>query len=116
MPTASIPLGPRRPPWIQAAGDGIPMRITWYGHAAFLVEAEGRRIILDPYRSPDSGGYEPIAEGADVVVVSHENDRYHSHVGQVVPPFEVIRALELPPEGRSVRGIHFRAIHVFETP
>ena len=37
------------------------MRITWYGHAAFLIETQGLRIILDPYRSPDCGGYEPIA-------------------------------------------------------
>ena len=92
------------------------MRITWYGHAAFLIETEGLRIILDPYRSPDSGGYEPIAEPADLVVVSHENDRYHSHLGQIVPPFETIRALELPPEGSVFRGIRFEAIHVFETP
>ncbi len=92
------------------------MRITWYGHAAFLVETHGLRIILDPYRSPDSGGYEPIAEPADLVIVSHENDRYHSHLGQVVPPFETIRALEIPPEGRVFRGIRFEAIHVFETP
>jgi Enoyl-(Acyl carrier protein) reductase/Beta-lactamase superfamily domain len=61
------------------------MRITGYGHAAFLIETEGRRVILDPYRSPDSGGYEPIHEPADVVVVSHENDRYHSHLGQIGP-------------------------------
>lgn len=92
------------------------MKITWYGHAAFLIETAGLRIIVDPYRSPDSGGYEPIAEPADLVIVSHENDRYHSHLGQIVPPFEVVRALELPPEGRTVRGIHIEAIHVFETP
>src|SRR5262245_38028024 len=92
------------------------MRITWYGHAAFLIETRGLRIILDPYRSPDSGGYEPIAEPADLVVVSHENDRYHSHLGQIVPPFETIRALELPAEGSNFRGITFEAIHVFETP
>ncbi len=92
------------------------MRITWYGHAAFLVEAEGVRIILDPYRSPESGGYLPIAEPADVVVVSHENDKYHSHLGQIVPPFEVVKALELPAEGKVVRGIRFEAIPVFETP
>jgi L-ascorbate metabolism protein UlaG (beta-lactamase superfamily) len=92
------------------------MRITWYGHAAFLIEAEGLRIILDPYRSPDSGGYEPIAEPADVVAVSHENDRYHSHLGQIVPPFEVVRGLELPEGGRVVRGIRFEAVHAFETP
>jgi L-ascorbate metabolism protein UlaG (beta-lactamase superfamily) len=92
------------------------MRITWYGHAAFLIETEGLRVILDPYRSPDSGGYEPIAEPADVVVVSHENDRYHSHLGQIVPPFEVVRALEIPPGGATVCGLHFEAVHVFETP
>jgi L-ascorbate metabolism protein UlaG (beta-lactamase superfamily) len=92
------------------------MRITWYGHAAFLIETDGTRIILDPYRSPESGGYLPIAEPADVVVVSHENDKYHSHLGQIVPPFEVVRALELPPGGTAVRGIRFEAITVFETP
>jgi L-ascorbate metabolism protein UlaG (beta-lactamase superfamily) len=91
------------------------MRITWYGHAAFLVETQGLRIVLDPYRSPDCGGYEPIAEPADLVVASHENDRYHSHLDQIVPPFEVIRALELPPAGQVFRGIRFEAIHVFET-
>ena len=92
------------------------MRITWYGHAAFLIETGGVRIILDPYRSPDSGGYAPIDEAADVVVVSHENDRYHSHLGQIVPPFEVVRALELPPGGREVCGTRFEAVRCFETP
>lgn len=92
------------------------IRITYYGHAAFLFEGDGLRLIVDPYRSPDSGGYEPIDEPADVVVVSHENDRYHSHLGQIVPPFDLVRAPELPPEGRVVRGISFAMIPVFETP
>jgi L-ascorbate metabolism protein UlaG (beta-lactamase superfamily) len=92
------------------------MRITWYGHAAFLIETAGLRIILDPYRSPDSGGYLPINEPAGLVVVSHENDRYHSHLGQIIPPFRVVRALELPEQGEDIQGIRFQAIHVFETP
>ncbi len=92
------------------------MRIQWYGHAAFLIETQGVRIILDPYRSPDCGGYEPIGEPADVVVVSHENDKYHSHLGQIVPPFHVVRALELPHEGETFRGITFQAVPVFESP
>ncbi|WP_435007035.1 MBL fold metallo-hydrolase [Tundrisphaera lichenicola] len=92
------------------------MRIHWYGHAAFLIETGGTRIILDPYRSPDSGGYRPIDEQADVVVVSHENDRYHSHLGQIRPPFEVVRVMELPEGGSRVSGIRFEAIRVFETP
>jgi L-ascorbate metabolism protein UlaG (beta-lactamase superfamily) len=80
------------------------------------METQGLRVILDPYRSPDSGGYEPIAEPADVVIVSHENDRYHSHLGQIEPPFEVVRALEMPAQGQTVRGLHVEAVHVFETP
>jgi L-ascorbate metabolism protein UlaG (beta-lactamase superfamily) len=92
------------------------MRISWYGHAAFLIQTLGVRIILDPYRSPDCGGYEPVAEPADLVIVSHENDRYHSHLGQNIPPFETIRALELAPQGSVFRGIPIQAIHVFETP
>lgn len=92
------------------------MKVTWYGHAAFLVEASGLRIILDPYRSPDCGGYEPIADPADLVVVSHENDRYHSHLGQIPPPFEVVEGMKLTPEGELRRGIRFQAIPVFETP
>ncbi len=92
------------------------MRIHWYGHAAFLIETDGSRVILDPFKSPDSGGYAPIDEPADVVAVSHENDRYHSHLGQIRPPFEVVRGLELPEGRREVRGIRFEALHVFETP
>jgi L-ascorbate metabolism protein UlaG (beta-lactamase superfamily) len=50
------------------------------------------------------------------VIVSHENDRYHSHLGQIVPPFEVVRALELPEGGQEFHGLRIQAIHVFETP
>ena len=90
------------------------MRITWYGHAAFLVETQGLRVILDPYRSPDSGGYLPIDEPADLVIVSHEEDVYHSHTGQIVPPFERVKALEIPEGGEVRRGIRFETVHVYE--
>jgi L-ascorbate metabolism protein UlaG (beta-lactamase superfamily) len=92
------------------------MKITWYGHAAFRVETGGQRIILDPYRSPDCGGYEPIGEPADIVVVSHENDRYHSHLEQIRGPFVLVRGLEIPPGGVEAGGIRFEAIPCFETP
>src|SRR5438128_1433427 len=92
----------RHPPRATAEKATVTMRITWYGHAAFLIESGGLRMILDPYRSPDSGGYEPIGEPADLVVVSHDNDRYHSHLGQLVPPFELIRALEHPAGGPGI--------------
>ena len=92
------------------------LRVTWYGHAAFKLEGSGHRVILDPYRSPDSGGYEPIDDSADVVVVSHENDRYHSHLGQIRPPFTVLRGLEFPPDGVEFGGVRFHAQRVFESP
>ena len=54
------------------------MRLTWYGHSAFLVEAsEGTRIIIDPYRSgifSGALGYAPIAERADLVLATHGHD------------------------------------------
>jgi L-ascorbate metabolism protein UlaG (beta-lactamase superfamily) len=51
-----------------------------------------------------------------VVVVSHENDRYHSHLGQITPPFEVVRGLEVPPVGTVAAGLRFEVVRVFETP
>lgn len=92
------------------------MKITWLGHAAFLIEGDGLRMVLDPYRAPDCGGFAPIDVEADLVVVSHENDRYHSHLGQIQGSFEVVRGLELPPEGRIAKGVRIQAIPCFETP
>lgn len=92
------------------------MRLTWYGHAAFLIETAGLRWIIDPYKSPDSGGYQPIADRADAVIVSHINDRYHSHLGQILPPFEVVPALLIPSGGRDVQGIHVETVRVHESP
>lgn len=58
------------------------MNLLWYGHAAFQVSggAPETRVILDPYRAPDVGTYAPINDGADVVAVSHDNQKYHSFV------------------------------------
>ncbi len=92
------------------------MQVTWLGHAAFLIEGDGLRIVLDPYRSPDCGGFAPINVEADLVIVSHENDRYHSHLGQIQGDFEIVRGRELPAEGRVAKGLRVHAIPCFETP
>lgn len=95
------------------------MRITWYGHAAFLLEfadGGGTRLILDPYRSPDCGGYLPVDDAADGVLLSHLNDKYHSHLGQIRGNFEVLRAWEFPGGTRAFRGLRLGAVPVFETP
>jgi L-ascorbate metabolism protein UlaG (beta-lactamase superfamily) len=53
------------------------MRITYFGHSCFLVEAQDQtRVILDPYLHGSYDGavrYAPVDEPADVVLASHEH-------------------------------------------
>ena len=92
------------------------LTIHWYGHAAFKLSSPELSVILDPYQYPAAGGYLPINDQADAVVVSHINDRYHSHTGQITPGFELLKAHEFPVGGVTFRGIHFQALPVYETP
>jgi L-ascorbate metabolism protein UlaG (beta-lactamase superfamily) len=58
--------------------EATAMRLTYYGHSAFLLEAaDGTRVILDPYRSGSFGGafrYAAIPDTADAVLASHAHD------------------------------------------
>lgn len=45
------------------------MKITWLGHACFLLEQDGYRIVLDPYTKVP--GYPPLAVEAHAVYCSH---------------------------------------------
>ncbi len=45
------------------------MRITWLGHACFMVENKGYRVILDPFC--DVPGFRDVAVEADAVLCSH---------------------------------------------
>ncbi len=44
------------------------MRITWLGHATFLVETAGQTIYIDPYIEPFTGAQLPKAS---IILVSH---------------------------------------------
>jgi L-ascorbate metabolism protein UlaG (beta-lactamase superfamily) len=90
------------------------MKITWYGHAAFLLETDDVRVILDPYNYPDCGGYLPIDESADVVCVSHENRRYHSDTSAIRGDFELVEAMSFVGGSREASGVRFDAIEVWE--
>lgn len=92
-------------------------KITWLGHAAFLVESENVRILLDPYRAPDAGDYQAIDVDADIVVVSHINPRYHSHWQAARGNPIHLNGLDFAhtPAGVTVHGIVFRAVRVWES-
>jgi L-ascorbate metabolism protein UlaG (beta-lactamase superfamily) len=99
------------------------MKLTWYGHAAFLLESETQptRVILDPYRAPDVGTYAPVDDWADVVAISHENEKYHSYVQGVRGRTEdsaplLVDGIELltQTQPQVIQDIAFTATQVFE--
>ena len=60
------------------------MKITWLGHAAFLITStNGATILTDPYESGSYDGalaYKPIVEEVNVVTASHLHaDHYYQH-------------------------------------
>ncbi len=90
------------------------MRIKFYAHASFRLEADGLAIITDPY-SPKRSGFDPINEPADLVIMSSATDDFHSDPSHVRGQPVVINALELPPEGAEVRGITIRPFPAYES-
>jgi L-ascorbate metabolism protein UlaG (beta-lactamase superfamily) len=92
------------------------VKITFYAHAGFWLEADGLAVITDPYTpGPHNSGFDPIGEPADVLLMSSATDPFHydpSHVGG--DPI-VVDALELPPEGAEVRGVHVRPFPATES-
>ena len=84
------------------------MKLTWLGHACFMLESDGYRILLDPYR--DVPGLENIEAEADAVYCSHGHfdhaylDRVHLTQGKV-SPFTVREILTFhDEEGGALRG------------
>lgn len=96
----------------------MTVKITWLGHAAFLVETETLRMLLDPYRTPDVGAYAPIDVPADVVLVSHLNPKYHSHWDAAQGSPVRLNGLDFAddPQGVTVHGVTFRAVKIWESP
>jgi L-ascorbate metabolism protein UlaG (beta-lactamase superfamily) len=93
------------------------MKITWQGHACFYIESSaGLRIVTDPY-TPSIAGLAQLTKPADIVVMSSDNDTYHSD-GTGVPGNPVIvNALAVAREGgsREVKGVTIRAIEAMES-
>lgn len=47
------------------------MKLTWLGHACFLLEQDGYTILLDPYAGVE--GYPPLRAAAHRVLCSHQH-------------------------------------------
>ena len=92
------------------------MKIKFYAHASFRLEADGLAVITDPYTpGPGHSGFDPIEEAADVVIMSSATDDFHSDPSHVRGEPVVINALELPPEGTEARGIPIRSFRAYES-
>ena len=92
------------------------MKIRFYAHASFRLEADGLAVVTDPYTpGPENSGFDPIDEPADVVIMSSATDGFHSDPSHVRGVPTVVNALELPPEGAEARGLHIRPFPAMES-
>lgn len=88
------------------------MKLTWLGHACFLAEQDGYRILLDPYTGVE--GYPPLVErGLRVhnILCSHGHFDHNAVDQAEVVPFEgecpfAIRTLKTfhDDQGGALRG------------
>jgi L-ascorbate metabolism protein UlaG (beta-lactamase superfamily) len=87
------------------------MRLTYFGHSAFLVEAaDGTRVIIDPYLTgcyDNALRYGPIGETADVAVATHEHDDHGAISALPGKPLGLVH-----PDKETVRGVTITGIHV----
>ena len=94
------------------------MEITWYGQASFGLRSEsGTLIVTDPY-DPETSGFKPFPEPADVVIKSSSNDDFHDN-DHLVPKnagHAVIDALEvaLNDGAATSHGIEFTSVLAME--
>ncbi len=60
----------------------MSIKVTWYGHACFLIEANGSRLLIDPFLTGnDLAPVGPDEVEADYILVSHGHS---DHVGDTV--------------------------------
>lgn len=92
------------------------MQLKWYGQAAFrLTAADGTTLITDPY-TPELLGYAPIADPADLVIISSHDDQAHCRADLISGEPAVINALDTALDGGSAQaaGVTVQAIAAAE--
>jgi|UniRef100_A0A7C3YTK6 L-ascorbate metabolism protein UlaG (beta-lactamase superfamily) len=83
------------------------MKIKFFGHAAFLIEGEGKRIITDPYKpnAYNSLKYKPISSPADIVTISHDHEDHNYYQGIKGNPVVIKEEGEKRIDGIKIKGI-----------
>ena len=66
------------------------MKITYLGHATFLIDGDGTKVLIDPY--DEKVGYPVPSVEADAVLVSHEHAD-HTNVAMAKGKPQVVRGL-----------------------
>lgn len=95
------------------------LRLTWHGHSCFTVEAEGFRVVLDPYEDGAVPGLPPLRLSAHRVLCSHGHHDHGWAEGVTLLPWEgespfVLETLDVFHDDRqgALRGEN--RIHVLE--
>ncbi len=92
------------------------MKIKFYAHASFRLEGDNTTVITDPYTpGPGGSGFDPINEPADIVIMSSDDDRFHSDPSHVLGNPVVVNALDIGPAGVTVKGLHIQAFSTMES-
>ena len=92
------------------------MKIKFYAHASFRLEADNLVVITDPYTpAPGNSGFDRINEPADIVIMSSATDSFHSDPSHVLGNPIVVNALELPPEGKEVGPLFIKSYPAYES-
>lgn len=84
------------------------MKISWLGHASFLIESSGKHLITDP--CDEQCGYRPWSEPVDIATVSH--DHYDHNAVEHLQGNPLIVKEQLDPissDGFTIQG--FRSYH-----
>ena len=82
------------------------MRITWFGHACFLLESGGLKILTDPFDR--NVGYEIPNVTPDVVTESHQHFDHNAH-HLIKGNFKVIKT----PGVHEFNGVTIKGIETF---
>lgn len=74
------------------------MRLTYFGHSAFLLEIANTRLLFDPYlRNNPHGAVDPATVPCDLVICSHAHEDHvgdalelaRLHHAKIVAPYEL---------------------------